>query len=284
MSLSFKQAATLDGSTLMIVDSLNLAFRYKHEGKLDFLLDYTRTVDSLRRSYKAGKVIIAADKGASSFRKNILPEYKGNREEKFKDQTPEEELEFKLFFEEYNAVIDGYKETGTYPVLRFDKVEADDIAAYIVKNRKQWGITKIILISTDRDWDLLIDLDVMRFSYVTRKETTIDNWDTHYDCAPEDYISVKVLQGDTGDNVPGVPKIGPVTAKKLLDQYGTALDIAANMPLPGKYVYIKNLNAFGAENIFRNYQLMDLITYCEEAIGADNCDTINKVMNDYFNT
>lgn len=282
MSIAFKQTIEYDPKIVMIVDSLNTAFRWKHEGKLEYHADFVRTVESLRKSYKAGKVVIAADKGSSKFRKEIYPEYKGNRQEKFDQQTPEEALEFKLFIEEFNRVIDGYIELNEYPTFRFQGVEADDIAAYIVKIRKKLGINKIVLISTDRDWDLLIDLDVMRFSYGTRKETTIDNWDTHYACLPEEYISVKVLQGDSGDNVPGVDKIGPARAKTLLAQYGTALDIAANMPIPGKYVFIQNLNKFGAENIYRNYQLMDLVSYCEEAIGPENCAIIEQKMKEYM--
>ena len=41
--------------------------------------------------------------------------------------------------------------------------------------------TEPVVISSDKDWDLLIDENISRFSTVTRKETTIDNWDEHYD-------------------------------------------------------------------------------------------------------
>ena len=52
---------------------------------------------------------------------------------------------------------------------------------------------------------------VSRFSTVTRKETTVDNWDEHYDFPMEDYI-YKCLVGDKGDNVPGVQGVGPKRA------------------------------------------------------------------------
>ncbi len=84
--------------------------------------------------------------------------------------------------------------------------------------------------------------------------------------------------GDDGDNVPGVPKIGPKTALKLVQQYGTALDVAASIPLPGKYVYIKNLNDFGSEALIRNYQLMDLVTFCDDALGEENIKEIQSVL------
>lgn len=283
MAKDFKTISAYDDDTLLLVDSLNLAFRWKHAGAVEFLEDYHRTVESLRKSYKAGKVIIAADQGSSSYRKELYPEYKQNRKDKAEQQTDEEKMYFELFFKEFKNVLEAYKESTHYPVLQFNKTEADDIAAFIVKHKKKFGIKRIVLVSSDRDWDLLIDVDVMRFSYVTRKEVTLDNWGTHYDCEPHEYISIKCLQGDSGDNVPGVPKIGPVTAKKLINQYGSALDVANEIPLPGKLVYIKNLNEFGAEAILRNYQLMDLLTYCEDALGEENCKEIEKVLNEYCN-
>ena len=142
-----------------------------------------------------------------------------------------------------------------------------------------YGINEIWLISSDRDYDLLVQHKVSRFSYVTRKEVTIENWAEHYSVSQEEYISMKCLMGDSGDNVPGVPKIGPKTAQKLIEQYGSTMDIAASLPLPGKYVYIKNLNDFWQANLLRNYQLMDLVTFCDDALGSDNIKEIKNVFN-----
>lgn len=281
MSITFKQANATN-NTLLVVDALNLAFRYKHSGATDFATDYIRTVDSLKKSYKASHVIIACDQGSSSYRKALSPEYKQNRKDKQEQQTDAERAAFELFFEDFLATIAAIETTTSYPVLRFQGVEADDIAAYIVSQKSKLGVDDIWLISSDRDWDLLVQPGVSRFSYVTRKEVTIDNWSDHYDCAPDQYISIKCLMGDSGDNVAGVDKIGPKTAQKLVDQYGTTLDIAAHLPLPGKYVYIKNLNSFGSENLILNYQLMDLVTHCREAIGEENVSTINETLELYL--
>ena len=60
---------------LLIVDGLNVAFRWKHQGVTDFKYDYIRTIESLAKSYKAGTIIVCAD-GGSSYRKEIFPEYK----------------------------------------------------------------------------------------------------------------------------------------------------------------------------------------------------------------
>lgn len=278
MAKDFTHMAEKSDSTLMVVDALNLAFRYLHAKSTTFTEDYLRVVESLRKSYKAGKVIIAADKGSSSYRKAIYPEYKANRKEKFKDQTPEEQKQFEEFFAEYERTI-LMLET-VYPVLRYDGVEADDIAAYIVNTHINYNITDIWLISSDRDWDLLVAPGVSRFSYVTRKEITFDSWNTHYDCEPEEYISIKCLMGDTGDNVMGVKGIGPKRAAELVKEYGSALDIAASIPIASKYKYIQELNK-SKDIIMLNYQLMDLVTFCEEALG-DNTKAIDAVMMDYL--
>lgn len=278
MAKSFTSLVESDDHTVLVVDSLNLAFRWMHQKALFFLDEYVRTVESLKKSYKASKVIILSDWGKSSYRREIYPEYKYNREKAREEQSPEDEAYFEKFFEEYLKIIEFYKSETYYPVFRFKGVEADDIAAHIVGKRKKYGFSTLWLISSDRDWDLLCNEQTNRFSYVTRKEITFDNYNEHYDWTPEEYISIKCLQGDPGDNVPGVLKIGPKTAYKLVQEYGTALDIADAIPLPGKYVYIKNLNDFGADALRRNYQLMDLVSFCDEAIGSENLKEIESVL------
>lgn len=279
MSKTFKQA-TESTSTLLIVDALNLAFRYKHSGATDFAEDYLRTVNSLKKSYKASHVIIACDQGSSSYRKALSPDYKQNRKDKFAEQTDAEKAAFELFFEDFNKTLEYIEDKTDYPVLRFPGVEADDIAAYIVGKKHRLPFEDIWLISSDRDWDLLVADGVSRFSYVTRKEITLNNWNDHYEFSPEDYISIKCLMGDSGDNVIGVPGIGPKRAIALVNEYGSCYDIAASIPLAGKYKYIQELNKC-RDLLLLNYQLMDLVTYCSEALGEDNTNTIDTILETY---
>jgi 5'-3' exonuclease len=280
MSKSF-QKVTESENTLMIVDSLNLAFRYKHSGATDFAEDYLRTINSLKKSYKAQYVIIAGDQGSSSYRKSIYPEYKQNRKDKFAEQTDAEKAAFELFFEDFTKTLEHIAAETDYPVIRFPGVEADDIAAYIVSKKSKLSISDMWLISSDRDWDLLVQDNVSRFSYVTRKEVTIDNWDTHYEFAPEDYISIKCLTGDSGDNVAGVPGIGPKRAISLVTEYGSTWDIIASLPISGRYKYIEALNQF-KDQLILNYKLMDLVTHCGEALGDENCKQIDQILETYL--
>lgn len=282
MSKSFASIVEIEvePKTVLIVDALNLAFRYKHSGEKDFGDSYMRTINSLKKSYKAGTVIIACDEGSSSYRKEIRPEYKLSRKTKYEQQTEQERLDFEEFFNTFNKVIQGIEESYGYPVLKYTRCEADDIAAYIVKCKNKLDIDTIWLISSDKDWDLLVSDNVSRFSYVTRKEITKENWAEHYEIDIDRLIDVKCLTGDAGDDVPGVPGIGPKRAVSLVTQYGSTYDIIANIPIKSKYAYIKGLNEFGADNLLKNYRLLDLITYCEEALGETNCqDIFSKIYN-----
>lgn len=267
---------------VLIVDAMNVAFRWKHQGKEDFKEDYLRTVQSLAMSYECSKIIIAADQGSSAFRKEIDPEYKGNRKEKYKDQTEKEKEAMVKFFEDYEKSLELMAEK--YLVLRRQSVEADDLAAYIVKHKKKFNIEDIWLISSDRDWDLLISDEVSRFSTVTRKETTVFNWDEFFDFPQEDYISYKVLTGDKGDNIPGISGIGPKRASDLINQYGSAFDIHDSLPLEGSYKHIKTLNESG-DLLLKNYAMMDLLTYCDEAVAhpGHSLEEVDKEISEYIN-
>ena len=273
MAFSFLKQFEKDAGSTLVVDALNLAFRWKHQGRTDFAQDYVGTVQSLAQSYNCEKIIITADQGSSSYRKNLDPGYKQNRKDLRDKQTEEEAKAFREFFQEYEKTLAALE--NQYPVLRYEGVEADDIAAHLVKFKGHYGLDKIWLISSDRDWDLLISDTVSRFSYVTRKEVTKDNWSDHYDVSMEEYISLKCLTGDKGDNVPGIPGVGPKRAQGLIEQFGDAMSVYDAVPLSGSYKYIQNVNLH-AEQILKNYELMDLITYCDEAVGVDNINDIEE--------
>jgi len=264
-----------ENNNLMIVDSLNLAFRFKHANKKEFAEEFWKTVKSLARSYNAKDIVLASDFG-SSWRKKIYPDYKNNRKKLREEQTEEERLEFEQFLEEVDRCLSLGERHGAL-VFKFPGVEADDIAALLVAEYSDF-YEHTWLISTDADWDLLVRENVSRFSYRTRKEITLDNWPYIYD--QEEHLSIKVLQGDKGDSIPGVEGIGEKRAYKLLRDYGpTALDVAEAVPIPGNQKFIQNLNNFGMDNIIRNYQLISLLDFYEDAL-IDYANSIREVMNE----
>jgi len=260
-------------SNMMIVDCMNVAFRWKHSGASKFVEEYVATVMSLAKSYNAGTIIAAADWGGSSYRKTLFPEYKANRKELVEKQTAEEKEASRKFFDEYERVLEALDKHPRIQLFRYQGVEADDIAAYLVSRLHDYGFDQAWLISSDRDWDLLVGPNVSRFSTVTRKEVTLDTWD--YPVTPEQYISYKVLMGDSGDNIPGIPGVGPKRAAALIEQYGSAMDIYDACPLAGKQKFIQAVND-NRDQIPLNYELMDLISFSQEAIGHNNVQDIGR--------
>ena len=231
-------------------------------------------MQSFRRSYEAKYVVIAADSGKSSYRKRLYPEYKGDREEKFAVQSEAEKEIFLRFMADYNKSLDYIKDNSDIQVIRFEKTEADDIAAYICCNYSQ-EFEHVWLLSTDEDWDLLLKDNISRFSYVSKKEFNLDNWHLHYDYPFEDHLSIKCLIGGE-DNIKGVSGIGPKRAVGLVAEYGSIFDIIDAIPINSKYQFIKNLNN-SKDNLLLNIELMDLVSFHTEALG-DNTNHIDTLI------
>jgi 5'-3' exonuclease len=270
MAITFSNLGNpIQNGNLLIVDGLNVAFRWKHSRQLEYKYDYVRTVESLAKSYDCGNIIVLAD-GGSTYRKNISPDYKGNRAIKYAKQTEQEKAEFAQFMGEFSNAFTQLKKKG-HLTIRQNGLEADDLAAWIVGKKKEFGIGEIWLISSDKDWDLLIQDGVSRFSTVTRKEITIDNWEDHYDVEPDKYLTLKCLAGDTGDNVPGIAGIGPKRAVSLINEYGDLFDIYNACPIDSKYKFIQSLNE-NVERLLLNAELMDLESYSEQAIIESDMD------------
>lgn len=263
-------------NNLLIVDGLNLAFRYKHKGTRDFAADYVRTINSLAKSYRARKVVVTLDKGSSEFRKDLHPRYKMDRKERFSEQTEEEKQAAANFFEDFEKAVELCQ--CNFTNIRFQGVEADDLAAYLVLEFEDGEeFDHIWLISTDADWDLLLSENVSRFSYTSRKEFTLDNFYDNNGCdTPEEFISVKAIMGDKGDSIYGVEGIGVKRAYGLVRQYGSSLDLADALPLDGKQKFIQKLNE-SEEKLILNTQLVDLKSFCAEAIAYPNPENINEL-------
>lgn len=272
MSLTFNEITAINPGTVLVVDGLNAAFRYRDYE--DFSSEYVRFVKSLAKSYKAEKIIIAADWGSSSYRKTIYPDYKQNRKEKYENQTEEEREKFERFFNAWEECLLVLQQE--FHLIRFQGVEADDIMAYISRNSNKFGIEQLWLASSDKDIDLLVRPGISRFSYVTRKETTVDNWREHHDCDREDYVYLKAIMGDSGDNIKGVTGIGPKRGLELITKYGSVYDIIDAIPIAGKQKYIQALND-SAQLLELNMQLVDILTYCEDAINWDNQANTAKI-------
>ena len=188
--------------------------------------------------------------------------YKKKRREDALKQSESDRKEFEVFFSEYDLTLQRCQEKNDIYVIKFPGVEADDLAAYIVDNKYALDINDIWMISSDKDWDMLIEEDVSRFSTVTRTEVTYFNWP--YPVSIEQYPEWQTLMGDS--DVPGFDMVGPVKAKQLLDQYHSIFDLYECVPLPGKAKWVQSINN-GKENLLLFLELMDFRSFHREAIG-----------------
>jgi 5'-3' exonuclease len=280
--VKFSEAGVQEhNNNLLIVDGLNVAFRWRYKKVPYYTNDYVRTVESLAKSYNCGNIVILAD-GGSTYRKNLYPDYKANRKDRYKDQTETEKQEFEQFLAEFANAFKRLQNKG-HLIIKQRGLEADDLAAWIVGKRREFNIDETWLISSDKDWDLLID-DVSRFSTVTRKEVTVDNWDEHYNFDRSMFLTFKCLAGDAGDNIPGIKGIGPKRAEQLIAQYGDLFDIYNACPIESKYKFIQELNE-NADRLLLNAELMDLESYSEQAlIEADmNLEDLSSKMKIHMN-
>ena len=171
-------------------------------------------------------IFVAFDKGKKTLRHQTYSEYKSGR-----SATPEEFLMQIPYIKEYLDVL-GIKH------LELDDYEADDIVgsmAYLAKDK----FDEVMVVSGDKDLLQLAKGNI--HVYLTKKGLTDlecyteENFKSLMGIESSQMVDYKGLIGDNSDNLPGVPGVGPKTAAKLLDQYGSLEGIINNLDnLSGK--------------------------------------------------
>ncbi len=156
----------------------------------------------------------AFDLSAPTFRHKMYPEYKGTR-----SAAPEE-------FHEQVPLIRSILSDMGIPVLSEEGWEADDILGTLARQAEEQGV-KVSLVSGDRDL-LQIASDGTEIIIPKTKagNTTYEHYGPEqvkeaFGVTPYEFIELKALMGDSSDNVPGLPGVGPKTALKILTQFGT---------------------------------------------------------------
>ncbi|MDB5553832.1 MAG: polA [Rhizobium sp.] len=148
------------------------------------------------------------DYSSTTFRKEIYPEYKANR------SAPPEELipQFGLIREATRAF--------NLPCIEIEGYEADDIIATYARQAEATG-AEATIISSDKDLMQLVTDRVHMYDGMKDKQISIPEVIEKWGVPPEMMIDLQALTGDSTDNVPGIPGIGPKTAAQLLLEYGS---------------------------------------------------------------
>lgn len=148
------------------------------------------------------------DASRTSFRQDIYPAYKANRQE-----TPAD-----LIAQSY-LVREGIAAMGM-PVLCIPGVEADDVIATLAReNCTIHDATRVI--TSDKDLMQLVSDCVFLYDGMKEKEIRAPQVLEKFGVRPDQVIDVQSLMGDSSDNVPGVPGIGPKKAAELINQFGS---------------------------------------------------------------
>ncbi len=164
------------------------------------------------KQYKPDYLAVVIDQSGDreTFRSEIYPEYKANRQPPPQDFSPQVDRCLSIL------------EQMHVPVLAEEGVEADDVIASLVRRlRREQPDLEIRIVSKDKDLAQLLDDHVSLFDVHTDEAVSVEKLFESKGVAPHQVVDMLTLMGDSVDNVPGVPGIGPKTAAQLITQYGT---------------------------------------------------------------
>jgi len=163
----------------------------------------------LMADYAPAHVAVVFDASGKTFRDEIFEEYKATRE-----PMPDD---LRAQVEPLNELVEALG----FPLLKVSGVEADDVIGTLAKRGVEEGMR--VLISTgDKDMAQLVDGDQVTLVN-TMSDTKLDREGVKekFDVWPEQIVDYLALVGDSSDNIPGVPGVGPKTAAPLLAHFGT---------------------------------------------------------------
>jgi DNA polymerase-1 len=202
---------------------------------------------------------VAFDVGRTTFRTEQFPAYKATRDESplpFRGQVP---------------LIKEILATMRVPVIEKENFEADDILATLATQAHAHGM-QVLVCSGDRDTLQLVN-DMVTVLYPVRGVSelirmTPEQVRAKYGVEPHEYPDIAALVGETSDNLPGVPGVGPKTAAKWVTTYG-GLDgiVAAADRIPGKAGESLRANL---DQVMLNRRLNHLLTDLELPLGPED--------------
>jgi DNA polymerase-1 len=158
---------------------------------------------------------IVFDAKGKTFRDDLYPEYKANR------PSMPEDLGVQI------EPIHEFVRAMGLPLLMVPGVEADDVIGTLALQAQSHGM-KTIISTGDKDMAQLVNDDISLINTMSNTRMDEAGVAEKFGVRPDQIIDYLALIGDSSDNVPGVPKVGPKTAVKWLDQYGTLAAIMAD--------------------------------------------------------
>ena len=160
-------------------------------------------------------VAVVFDARGKTFRNDLYDQYKAHR--------PPMPDELRDQIEPIHEIVQAMG----LPMLQVQGVEADDVIGTLAIQAAREGLS--VLISTgDKDMAQLVTDKINLINTMNNTLMDIDGVEQKFGIPPEQIIDYLALVGDTSDNIPGIPKVGPKTAVKWLKEYGSVDDIIAH--------------------------------------------------------
>ncbi|MDQ3987146.1 MAG: DNA polymerase I [Actinomycetota bacterium] len=216
-------------SKLLLLDGHSLAFRAFYALPEDLkttdgtytnaVYGFTSMLIKLLQEQRPDFIACCFDLGAPLQRTEEFADYKATRTEAPETFSPQLPL------------IREVLEVMKIPIFEVPGHEADDIIAFLAKSAAAERVD-VKIVTGDRDFFQIVDDDI-KVLYNRRGITDIVEMDAkavqaRYGIPPSKYVDLKALEGDTSDNLPGVPGVGTKTAAKLIQKYGSAEEVVAH--------------------------------------------------------
>jgi DNA polymerase I len=176
-------------------------------------------MDVIKRD-KPDHLAVAFDKGGSDYRYEMYKEYKAHR-----DETPEA---IKIAVPYIQAILHAMH----IPIIEVAGFEADDLIGTIAKQAEKENY-QVFMVTPDKDFAQLVSENIFMYK-PARMGNDIEIWGIpevlkKFEIErPEQVIDFLGMMGDAADNIPGLPGVGEVTAKKLLKEFGSMENLLAN--------------------------------------------------------
>jgi DNA polymerase I len=253
---------------LFVLDAMGLAYRAHYAfirrplvnsrgENTSALFGFANSVLKVRREESPDYWALAWESRGPTHRHALFPAYKATRK-----PMPEELLA------QIPAIADVSRALGL-PVIEMPGVEADDVMATLAVCAERDGF-EVVLVTSDKDLVQLVDDRVRLLSPSGRGEEYlwVDRAAVHekWGVAPEQTRDILALMGDSTDNVPGVPGVGPKTATELIQEFGSLDGIYANLERVTKDGLREKLRA-NREQAFLSRELVTVKTDCD--LGLD---------------
>lgn len=229
---------------------------------------FVRTLWDIMVNQKPSHIAVAFDPKGDTVRHHYYPEYKANRE-----AQPED---IRIALPYIRQIVEGFN----IPIIMVDTYEADDAIGTIAKQAEKEGF-EVYMVTPDKDYAQLVSPNIKIYKpsrkgngiEILTEQDILEKWDI---ARVDQVIDVLSLQGDSVDNIPGIPGIGPKTAVKLLKQYDSLEGILSNSDqLKGKQK--ENVINY-AEQARLSYKLATILLDVPLTFDADTyiVDPINK--------